>query len=113
MKLMPLGHVEEQRYSYIFLISTLDGGEWSASCPGCFNSSTHWIRGYLGLRACLDNEEKKISCPFLESNPNSSAIQSMARSSYLEYLALSIFSEPLFLNAKGKGKVKLSLCLNN
>jgi hypothetical protein len=41
------------------LTSTLDGGEWSDSRPGRFNlrqraPCTHWIGGWVGLRAGLD-----------------------------------------------------------
>jgi hypothetical protein len=41
------------------LTSALDGGEWSASRSGHFTArervpSTHWIGGWVGLRASLD-----------------------------------------------------------
>jgi hypothetical protein len=41
------------------LTSTLDGGEWSASHHSCFTPSerapgTHWIGGWVGPRAVLD-----------------------------------------------------------
>jgi len=41
------------------LISALDGGEWSASSPGRFtpkerDPGTHWIGGWMDLRAGLD-----------------------------------------------------------
>jgi hypothetical protein len=52
-----------------FFTSALDGGEWSASRPGRY---THWIRGWVGPRAGLDDVEKRIlSCPCRESNPGS------------------------------------------
>jgi hypothetical protein len=43
----------------IFLISALDGGEWSASCPDRFTPrerahSAHWIGDWVGPRAGLD-----------------------------------------------------------
>jgi len=50
------------------LTSALDGGEWSASHPGCFTpgertSGTHWIRGWVGLRVSLDTVMKsKYPC---------------------------------------------------
>jgi hypothetical protein len=49
-----------------FLISALDGGEWSASrpcrfIPGERALGTHWIGGWVGLSAGLDAvEERKI-----------------------------------------------------
>jgi hypothetical protein len=58
----------------LFLTSALDGGEWSASCPGRFTRreiapSIHWIGGWVGSGVGLDVEEhKKISFPFWESN---------------------------------------------
>jgi hypothetical protein len=46
-------------YTNIFLTSVLDGGELPASCPDCFTSSTHQIRGWVGPRADLDNMTKR------------------------------------------------------
>jgi hypothetical protein len=45
-----------------FLISILDGGEWSDSRPGRFNpgeiaSRTPWLGGGVGIRAGLDSVE--------------------------------------------------------
>jgi hypothetical protein len=50
-------------YIHIFLTSSLVGGEWSASRPGCIipgerAPGTHWIRGWVDPRACLDDFEK-------------------------------------------------------
>jgi hypothetical protein len=47
----------------IFLTSALAGGEWSASRPGGFTRGkrargTHWIGGWMGHRAGLDDVEK-------------------------------------------------------
>jgi hypothetical protein len=58
-----------------FVTSALDGGEWSVSLPCRFipgerAPGTYWIGGWVGLRASLDaKEERRISCPFRESNP--------------------------------------------
>jgi hypothetical protein len=48
---------------HIFLTSALVGGEWSTSRPGRFTpgeraSGTHWIGGWVDLRAGLDDVEK-------------------------------------------------------
>jgi hypothetical protein len=57
------------------LTSALEVGEWSASRPGCFYPremvrGTHWIGGWVGLRAVLDAVVKrKIPRPRRESNP--------------------------------------------
>jgi hypothetical protein len=68
---MKCGIVEAQLHS--FLTSGLDRGE-SASCPGCFTPSSHWIGGWVDPRVSLDAEAKrKISCPCWESNPSLSA----------------------------------------
>jgi hypothetical protein len=40
------------------LTSALVGGEWSTSRPGRFTPGTHWIGGWLDLRAGLDDLEK-------------------------------------------------------
>jgi hypothetical protein len=50
------------------LTSALDGGERSASRPGCFTPrervlGTHWIGGWVGPRAFLDAVVKKNSQP--------------------------------------------------
>jgi hypothetical protein len=63
-----------------FLISTLDGGEWSASRPGRFITTerapcTHWIGSWVGPRTGLDAVVyKKIACPLpgIEHRPSSS-----------------------------------------
>jgi hypothetical protein len=72
----------EWRYSSTHsLTSTLDGGEWSASRPGRFTPKerapgTHWIGGWVGLRAGLDAVVKgKIPSPSRESNPRTPIIQ--------------------------------------
>lgn len=51
------------RIAPAFLISTLDGGDWPATCPGPFNTEerAHWIQGRMGPRSGLDAVEKKKS----------------------------------------------------
>jgi hypothetical protein len=49
--------------SHIFLTLTLVGGEFSASRPGCFTPrerapDPHWIGGWVGPRAGLDDTKK-------------------------------------------------------
>jgi hypothetical protein len=70
------GVLGECRYSSTHsLTSALDGGEWSASRPGCFNSTerapdTHWTGGWVDPRAVMDAVVKrKIPSPCRESNP--------------------------------------------
>jgi hypothetical protein len=69
----------------IFDLSTLDGGEWSASRPGRFNPrerarGTHWIGGWVGPRAVLDAVVKrKITSPRRESNPRTPIVQPIAQ----------------------------------
>jgi hypothetical protein len=43
---------------YIFLNSALFGGELSASRPGRFTPVSHWMGGWVGPRAGLDDVEK-------------------------------------------------------
>jgi hypothetical protein len=60
---------------HVFLISALDGGEWSASRPGRLTPGrepgTHWIGGWVGLRGDLDDMEKRkfLSTSELELRP--------------------------------------------
>jgi hypothetical protein len=49
--------------THVFLTSALVGNEWSASrfghfTPGERDPGTHWIGGWVGPRASLDNMEK-------------------------------------------------------
>jgi len=68
--------------------SALGGGEWSASCTGCFTPrerapDTHWIGGWVGPRTSLDAfVKRKIHSPCQESNPGTLIIQ--PNTSYLE-----------------------------
>jgi hypothetical protein len=61
---------------HIFLTSALVRGEWSTSRPGRFTfeeraPGTHWIGGWVGFRAGLDNLEKRkfLTLPGLELQP--------------------------------------------
>jgi hypothetical protein len=61
---------------HIFLTSALVGGEWSTSRPGRFTPGerapgTHWIAGWVDLRAGLDDLEKRkfLTLPGLELRP--------------------------------------------
>jgi hypothetical protein len=72
----------EWRYSSTHsLTSALDGGEWSASCPGCFTPRerapcTHWIGGWADPRAILNAVVKrKIPSPHWEFNPRTPIAQ--------------------------------------
>jgi hypothetical protein len=63
-------------YIHIFLTSALAGGEWSASHPGRFipgkrAPGTHWIGGWVGPRAGLDDVENRkfLTLPGLELRP--------------------------------------------
>jgi hypothetical protein len=59
-------------------VRAIDGGEWSASRPGLFTLAetafgTHWIGGWVGLRAGLDAVEKReiLRLPGIEHQPSS------------------------------------------
>jgi hypothetical protein len=61
---------------HVFLTSSLVGGEWSASRPGCFTPvekplGTHWRGGWVGPRVVLDKleERKFLTLPGLELQP--------------------------------------------
>jgi hypothetical protein len=53
------GGVDVLAQIYIFLISALAGGEWSASRPCRFTPGTQWIEGWVGRRAGLIHVEKR------------------------------------------------------
>jgi hypothetical protein len=53
---------------HVFLTSVVVGGEWSASLPGRFTPGervpgTHWIGGWVGPRAGLDDVEGRRIFP--------------------------------------------------
>jgi hypothetical protein len=61
---------------HIFLTSALAGGEWSASRPCLFTPGerapgTHWIGGWVGPRAGMDDVENRkfLTLPGLELRP--------------------------------------------
>jgi hypothetical protein len=61
---------------HIFLTSALAGGEWPASLFGRFTFGertlgTHWMGGWVGPRAGLDDVEKRkfLTLPGLEHQP--------------------------------------------
>jgi hypothetical protein len=63
-------------YIHILLASALIGGEWSNSRPGRFTPrerapGTHWIGGWVDLRAGLNDLEKRkfLALPGLELRP--------------------------------------------
>jgi hypothetical protein len=58
------------------LTSALDGDEWSASRPGRFAPSTHWIGGWVDTRAGLYTVlKRKIPSPRREPNPYHPIVQ--------------------------------------
>jgi hypothetical protein len=68
-------------------LPTLDGGEWSASRPGCFTprervAGTHWLGGWMSPRAVLDTAvvKRKIPSARRESNPRTPIVQPVAQS---------------------------------
>jgi hypothetical protein len=69
-------------YIHIFLTSALIGGEWSTSRPGRFTPGeiaprTHWIGGWVDLRAGLDDVKRKfLTLSGLELRPLSRSARS-------------------------------------
>jgi hypothetical protein len=58
---------------HVFLTSALARGEWLASRPSCFipeekASGTHWIGGWVGPRAALDEMGSDNFWPYRDSN---------------------------------------------
>jgi hypothetical protein len=68
---------------HIFLTSALLGGEWMSFTarplyPRGKNPLTHWIGGWVGLRAGLDDLEKRKFLPHRDSNSDPSVAQPVA-----------------------------------
>jgi hypothetical protein len=63
------GYGEVDVWIHVFL--ALVGAEWSASRPGRFTPSTHWIGGWMEVRVSLDDMEKIkfLTLPGLELQP--------------------------------------------
>jgi hypothetical protein len=84
---MRMGGVDVQ--THIFLTLELVGGEWSASSPGRFTPGertpgTHWIGGWVDLRAGLGDVVKRKFLTLPGSNTNSYVVQLLA-SPYTHY----------------------------
>jgi hypothetical protein len=58
-------------YIHMFFISSLVGGEWSASRLGRFVPGTHWIGGWVSPTAGLEDLEKRkfLTIPGLKPRP--------------------------------------------
>jgi hypothetical protein len=66
-------HGKVDVYIHTFLTSALAGGKWSASRPGRFTpgetaAGTHWIGGWVGPRAGLDDVKKRKFYSYRDSN---------------------------------------------
>jgi hypothetical protein len=89
---------------HAFLISALDGGEWSASSPSRFTPrerapGTHWIGGWLSPRVVLDAVVKrKIPSPRRESNPKTPIVQPVAQR-YTDW-AIAALNQKRILNTQ-------------
>jgi hypothetical protein len=73
----------------VFLTLALIGGEWLASHPCCLASgervpSTHWIGGWVGPIAGLDDMEKRkfLTLPGLELRPLGRPARSQSSTDY-------------------------------
>jgi hypothetical protein len=93
--------------STFFLTSVLVGGERSASRPGRFNpretaSDTHWIRGWVGPRAGLDDMEKRkiLTLLELELRPFGRPVpnQSLYCSLWISRIAIAILQTMIFVS---------------
>jgi hypothetical protein len=76
-------HGELDVYIYVFLISALVGGEWSASrpillTPGERAPGTHWIGGWVGPSTDLDDVKKRKFLTLPGSNSDFSVVQPVA-----------------------------------
>jgi hypothetical protein len=97
------GATEERSHSsFSLLISAPDGDEWSASCPGRLLSpgrdpGTHWIGGWVDLRAGLDTESREQS--FTSDGDETPVVQSAIRH-YTDWVSSAgTFSEASYLTA--------------
>jgi hypothetical protein len=64
---------------HAFLTSTLDGGEWSASCHGRFTPGIHFKEGWIQPRGSMGtSNRRKMNESCQGSDPGSSVVQSVA-----------------------------------
>jgi hypothetical protein len=80
-------------YIHIFLTLALVASEWSASCTCRFTfgeraPGNHWIGGWVGPRADLDERRRENSWPYRDLSSNSSVVQPVA-SRYTDYATLA------------------------
>jgi hypothetical protein len=104
------GVLEEWRYSATLSLTALDGGEWSASCPGRFTPRerapvTHWIGGWVHPRAVLDAVVKrKVPSSRRESNPRIPIVQPVAQR-YVNFEKCGSGCNPFKMVSEGLEKV--------
>jgi hypothetical protein len=65
-------------YIHIFWTSAVAGGEWSALPPGERTPDTHWIGGWVGPTAGLDDVEKWKKIFYPTGTLDSSVVQPLA-----------------------------------
>jgi hypothetical protein len=92
-------HVGKRRCTPLFLTSTLDGGEWSASLPCRFSPkerhpAAHWIGGPVGPSVCVDVVERReyVALPRRELGPCSvlsTTIPTLRSLIYVTYFLIS------------------------
>jgi hypothetical protein len=76
-------------YRSTFLDPALSGGEWSASrpcrlTPGERAPGIHWIGGWVGPRAGLDDVEKRKFLPYRDLSSDPSVVHTV-NSRYTDY----------------------------
>jgi hypothetical protein len=52
-------HVGVEVQLHAFVTSVLFGSEWSGSFMLCVTSCYHWVKGFMGPTAILDDAEKR------------------------------------------------------
>jgi hypothetical protein len=91
----PESHMVDRKYSDSLLASTMDGGQWSASCFHVFtpqekSNAIHRIKNGVGPSVCLDALEKRdLPCPWWECNTKSLDVHPITY--YLQSLSYSGF----------------------
>jgi hypothetical protein len=110
-------------YIHVFLTSALVGGECLVSRPGSFTPGerapgTHWIGGWVGPRASLDDVEKRkfLTPQGLELRPlgrpaRSQSLYRLRSPGSVEY-CLHFTDRPITSETELKGKVVSVLNIN-
>jgi hypothetical protein len=110
-------------YIHVFLTLALDGVEWSASRSGRFTPgerarNTHWIGSWVGLRAGVDEMEKRKYHNSLKAYQSQKFLEQILEKTETGFIATKLFFCQFFLvlvttkRSRANSLEMLTLCVH-